>query len=308
MAQQHNPSGRPSPNRPAGDRPQPPSSYGLPNFYPPNTITAAPAPAPPSGPGNYNPYQYHQPPPQHQHYQPYPPQPQYQYNMPPGPGGQYYPPMHDPTASNYHQPSAPMRKSPTNSIDSNIRSIDNAIQGTRGSIGTPNQADTRSAGMGPGVAGYPNPYNNMRMGSGVSNGSFGDFDYGSYYPPNAPNMPNMNMPNAMPNPNMNIPPVHGVRGAPPMNMSRMAMLPPAEQARQAFVDADKDKSGYITFREFLESLTNLDVKIPYADALALFSTLDTDKDGRVVESEFVNGYLQDGLGRRNNNSGHQVYR
>lgn len=63
------------------------------------------------------------------------------------------------------------------------------------------------------------------------------------------------------------------------------------RARKAFSDADKDKNGYITFREFLESLRELHEHVPYHDALAAFSKLDTDNDGRIVETEFVNAYL-----------------
>lgn len=65
------------------------------------------------------------------------------------------------------------------------------------------------------------------------------------------------------------------------------------QARAAFSAADKDKNGYITFGEFLESLRELHVSIPYHDALDRFSKLDTDKDGRVVETEYVYAYLND---------------
>lgn len=62
-------------------------------------------------------------------------------------------------------------------------------------------------------------------------------------------------------------------------------------ARRAFTNADKDKNGYITFREFLTSLRDLDAHVPYHDALDTFSKLDTDGDGRIVETEFVNAYL-----------------
>ncbi len=69
-----------------------------------------------------------------------------------------------------------------------------------------------------------------------------------------------------------------------------------ERARRAFAAADKDRNGYISFQEFLESLRELQIAIPYHDALDRFSKLDTDKDGRVVETEYVNGYLRDLLG------------
>ncbi len=64
-------------------------------------------------------------------------------------------------------------------------------------------------------------------------------------------------------------------------------------ARKAFDNADRDKSGYLDFKEFLDSLRNLDVNIPYHFAMARFAKLDKDKDGRIRESEFVNGYLED---------------
>ena len=72
-----------------------------------------------------------------------------------------------------------------------------------------------------------------------------------------------------------------------------------ERARRAFAAADKDRNGYISFQEFLESLRELQICIPYHDALNRFSQLDTDKDGRVVETEYVNGYLRDLLGANN---------
>jgi len=45
------------------------------------------------------------------------------------------------------------------------------------------------------------------------------------------------------------------------HLNLMNMLPSAELARHALLDADKDKSGYMTSREFLESLTNLDESV-----------------------------------------------
>lgn len=69
-----------------------------------------------------------------------------------------------------------------------------------------------------------------------------------------------------------------------------------DEARKAFGTADRDRSGYIDFREFLETLRTLRLNVPYHDALNNFSKLDADKDGRIVETEFVNGYLKDRLG------------
>ena len=179
---------------------------------------------------------------------------QYQHNM-------YYPTPHNlypyaPDASAMAAAAAaavasgtqPMRKSPTNSFDSNIRSIDNAISAP----GNAYSSTTPAPGC-------------FRTGSTIS--SFGDFD--------------------MPQPH-HVPPYH----APPPEPRESD----ADRARRAFNEADKDKSGYITFREFLESIADLALKIPYHDALDKFSKLDTDKDGRVVETEFVNGYLKDRLG------------
>ncbi len=92
------------------------------------------------------------------------------------------------------------------------------------------------------------------------------------------------------------PGVPGVAHPPAMFKSEDAMFSPDEAARKAFDNADRDKTGYITFREFLESLRNLNIEMPYHDALDRFSKLDVDKDGRICETEFVNGYLRDKLG------------
>jgi len=69
-----------------------------------------------------------------------------------------------------------------------------------------------------------------------------------------------------------------------------------ELARRAFDHADREKTGYITFHEFLQSLQNLNIQMPYHDALHRFSKLDADKDGRVCETEYLNGYLRDKFG------------
>lgn len=70
------------------------------------------------------------------------------------------------------------------------------------------------------------------------------------------------------------------------------MFSPDAAARKAFDSADRDKTGYISFREFLEALRGLTIRMPYHDALDAFSKLDVDKDGRICETEFVNGYLR----------------
>lgn len=64
-----------------------------------------------------------------------------------------------------------------------------------------------------------------------------------------------------------------------------------DAARRAFNRADRDGSGYLDFKEFLDSLRELEVTIAYQHALSRFAKLDKDKDGRICESEFVNGFL-----------------
>lgn len=93
----------------------------------------------------------------------------------------------------------------------------------------------------------------------------------------------------------------GVGVAPPPNpmfKSEDAMFSPDAAARKAFDTADRDKTGYIKFRDFLEALNTLTIRMPYHDALHTFSKLDADKDGQICETEFVNGYLHNKLGIR----------
>lgn len=64
----------------------------------------------------------------------------------------------------------------------------------------------------------------------------------------------------------------------------------ADIARKAFSDVDRDKLGYFSFRKFLESLAVLGLNVNYHGALAKFSYLDVDKNGRIsVEDKF--GYI-----------------
>lgn len=77
--------------------------------------------------------------------------------------------------------------------------------------------------------------------------------------------------------------------------ARMPHLP-QETVRKAFVAADRDQSGNLDFREFLEASQALQLNVPYLDALQCFSKLDTNKDGRINEAEFIAGYIKDGLG------------
>lgn len=87
-----------------------------------------------------------------------------------------------------------------------------------------------------------------------------------------------------------------------MSMSQLSPTQPQStmehQARAAFSTAGKDQNSYITF-EFLESLRQLRMSIPYHGALDGFSKLGTDKDGHIVETEYVYAYLQGNFTRPN---------
>ncbi len=69
---------------------------------------------------------------------------------------------------------------------------------------------------------------------------------------------------------------------------------PEIEARRAFKRADRGHQGYLDFRSFLEAIRDLNVSLVHQEAQQCFyHMLDSDKDGRITETEFVKGYLND---------------
>ncbi|KAF9962782.1 calmodulin-like 3 [Modicella reniformis] len=66
--------------------------------------------------------------------------------------------------------------------------------------------------------------------------------------------------------------------------------------KQQFNSIDKDRDGYITESEFLETLKSLNLKPEEYDCQGFFTKADKNKDGKITFSEFLNAYHDLGLG------------
>ena len=68
----------------------------------------------------------------------------------------------------------------------------------------------------------------------------------------------------------------------------------SESLRSLFEDFDRDRSGFITRSEFKRGFDNLSMPCDKADLDELIRTIDTNRDGKVSYSEFVDVYNNDG--------------
>lgn len=73
----------------------------------------------------------------------------------------------------------------------------------------------------------------------------------------------------------------------------------AQDARAAFLKADRDASGYLDVQEFVNVLRNLvGGLVSYQDALQYFAKCDTDQNGRIGMNEFEKLYVEEIARRR----------
>lgn len=67
----------------------------------------------------------------------------------------------------------------------------------------------------------------------------------------------------------------------------------AGQAREAFLRADRDGSGFLDLKEFMDVLRDLGISMGYHEALSRFGSCDADKDGRLGINEFIKMYAEE---------------
>ncbi len=63
-------------------------------------------------------------------------------------------------------------------------------------------------------------------------------------------------------------------------------------AREAFEAADRRRFGFLNFRHFLDALQYLRIDMAFHHMLHLFMNVDSDQDGLIIHSEFVEAYLR----------------
>lgn len=72
----------------------------------------------------------------------------------------------------------------------------------------------------------------------------------------------------------------------------------AQDARAAFIQADRDASGYLDVQEFVNVIRNLvGGLVTYQEALQYFAKCDSDQNGRIGMNEFERLYV-DEIARR----------
>lgn len=73
----------------------------------------------------------------------------------------------------------------------------------------------------------------------------------------------------------------------------------AQDARDAFIKADRDASGYLDVQEFVNVIRSLvGGLVSYQEALQYFAKCDSDQNGRIGMNEFEKLYVEEIARRR----------
>lgn len=144
----------------------------------------------------------------------------------------------------------------------------------------------------PGVPQAPYGYGNMQGGAVAgaysqvppqhtqyANGAYGQAPYNPYadqsYRP--PHLQQQQPPGSYPLP-------------PPPTQAPYDGYATQQIARNAFIGADTDRSGYLDLQEFIAALRSLGINLVYKQALEYFARGDRDQSGRIGLNEFIKLY------------------